>query len=390
MRGAKYVEQILDLLRPLREHCDDPKRRLHYDEFCAWLLLYFFTPVLDSMRGLQQASDIATLKRKLRLPRFSLGSFSEAAQVFDPELLAPIIEEISGRLGDIESEKCLRDLPRRPTAVDGTLLAALPSMVWALWRDEERRAAKLHLQFDLLKGAPLCPRLSHGQSSETQALRQSLQPGRLYICDRGYFEFDLLASILGARSSFLTRVRNNIVYEILEEKPLSDSDKAQGIEADLLVRAGCRNTRGTIEQPLRLVRIRVTGNELSRGAGRVDSKSKLYRKRSSDHTLTLLSDQLDLDAQHIALLYRQRWQIELFFRWFKKVLQADRLLSVSENGLTLVVYCALIASLLVSLWTGRKPTKRTFEMLCFYFAGMAEEEDVLAHIASLQDIKKKK
>lgn len=390
VRGGKYVAQILDLLRPLHAHCDDPKRQLHYDEFCAWLLLYFFTPVLDSMRGLQQASDIATLKRKLKLPRFSLGSFSEAAQVFDPQLLVPIIEEISGRLADIEPDKCLSDLSRRPTAVDGTLLDALPSMVWALWRDDEHRAAKLHLQFDLLKGAPEKPILRHGQSSETQALRQSLMPGRLYIADRGYFDFDLLASILAANSSFVTRVRNNIVYETIEERALSESDKQQGIQADLIVRVGCQSRRDIIKQPLRLVRIEVADGPTARGAGRVDSKSKLYRKRSTDHTLTLLSDQSELDVSHIALLYRKRWQIELFFRWFKKILQADRLLSVSENGLTLVVYCALIASLLVSLWTGRKPTKRTFEMLCFYFSGWAEEEDLLAHIERLKASEKNK
>ena len=47
-------------------------------------------------------------------------------------------------------------------------------------------------------------------------------------------------------------------------------------------------------------------------------------------------------------------------------------------------YLAIIASLLISLWTGRKPTKRTFEMLCFYFSGMASEEELLAHIAKLK------
>ena len=132
VRGAKYLEQILDLLRPLHSHCPDPKRRLHFDEYCAWLLLYFFTPIVDSMRGLQQVSDFKQFKRKLGLGRFSLGSFSEAGNVFDPALLEPIIEQIAGRLDDIEPDERLRNLPRRPTAVDGTLLHALPKMVWAL------------------------------------------------------------------------------------------------------------------------------------------------------------------------------------------------------------------------------------------------------------------
>jgi hypothetical protein len=104
----------------------------------------------------------------------------------------------------------------------------------------------------------------------------------------------------------------------------------------------------------------------------------------------LLTDQLDLDVMHIALLYRQRWQIELFFRWFKKVLQADRPLALSQNGMTIVVYCALIASLLVVLWTGRKPTKRTFELLCFYFIGWVSDREVIEHLQRLEAADPKK
>jgi IS4 transposase len=102
----------------------------------------------------------------------------------------------------------------------------------------------------------------------------------------------------------------------------------------------------------------------------------------------LLSDQVDLDAATIALLYRYRWQIELFFRWFKKVLEADHLLSLSENGLSIVMYCALLASMLITLWTGRKPVKRTFEMLCFYFGGWASDAELLAHIEGLKELEK--
>ncbi len=123
---------------------------------------------------------------------------------------------------------------------------------------------------------------------------------------------------------------------------------------------------------------------------RVDRKSKAYRTRSTDHTILLLTDRLDLDAETIAVLFRHRWQVELFFRWFKKVLNATKLLSLSEKGLTIVMYCALIASMLVTLWTGRKPTKRTFEMLCFYFYGLASDEDLIRHIEKLKVAEKNK
>ena len=384
VQGGKFLGPVMRMLAPLREHCPDPKRKLHYDEYCAWLLLYFFTPVLDSMRGLQQASDIASLRKRMKLPRFSLGSFSEASGLFDPELLVPIIEEIGSCLDDIEPNKHLTNLNQRPVAVDGTLLHAMPKMLWALWRDEENRAAKVHLHLDLLKGTPERASVTDGNASEIDDLRKNLAPGRLYVTDRGYFSFDLMAEILEVGSSFVGRVRNNIVCQTLEERPVSESDKRDGVVADRVVRAGFDPKNNPVKQALRLVEIHVPDSGTPRRRARVDSKSKSYRTRETDHTLVILTDRLDLPVETIAVLYRYRWQVELFFRWFKKVLEADKLLALSENGLTIVMYCALIASMLITLWTGRKPTKRTFEMLCFYFSGWAEEQDVHDHIERLK------
>ncbi len=386
IRGAKYLEQILDLLRPLHGHCDDPKRTLHYDEYCAYLLLYFFTPVLTSLRGLQQASEFESLQRKLGLRRFSLGSFSESGTVFDPALLVPIIEQISGRLADLPADDPrLSALGRRPTAVDGSLLHALPKMVWALWLDEANRAAKVHLHFDLVHGVPETATLTAGQASEIQQLKDNLCDGRLYVTDRGYFDYSLMAAILKAHSSFVARVRDNIVYEVIEERPVSKKAAQAGVLQDAIVQPGCKNTRAALKRPLRLVRIHVRASTASGQMlrNRVDAKTKAFRQRQTDHVLLLLTDQLDLDVELIALLYRQRWQVELFFRWFKKVLAAHHLLSLDEGGLTIVIYCALMASMLVVLWTGRKPTKRTFELLCFYFGGWLSDEELLRHLERL-------
>ena len=76
-----------------------------------------------------------------------------------------------------------------------------------------------------------------------------------------------------------------------------------------------------------------------------------------------------------------------FFRWFKCVLGCKHLLSQSEHGIRIQLYAALIASLLIVLWTGRKPTKRTLEMLQFHFQGWASASEVDAHIAGLKTAK---
>ena len=76
--------------------------------------------------------------------------------------------------------------------------------------------------------------------------------------------------------------------------------------------------------------------------------------------------------------------IELFFRWLKCILGCRPLLSQSENGVQWQVSMALSASLLLSLWVGRAPTKRTDELLCFYLSGWASTAEVIAHIERLQ------
>jgi hypothetical protein len=68
----------------------------------------------------------------------------------------------------------------------------------------------------------------------------------------------------------------------------------------------------------------------------------------------------------------------------KQVLGCRRLLSRSQNGIEIQAYCAIIACMLISLWTGKKPTLRTYEMICFYFTGLASEEELLAHIEKLK------
>src|SRR5262249_133761 len=106
--------------------------------------------------------------------------------------------------------------------------------------------------------------------------------------------------------------------------------------------------------------------------------------------LWLVTDRLDLDADLVALAYKYRWTVELFFRWFKRILGCRHLLSTCPNGVTIQAYVALIASLLITLWTGRKPTKRTFEILQLYLIGWDNEEEVERHLQRLAAADKKK
>ena len=384
--GAKYLRSVMELLKPLRAHKDCTNRTLHFDQYVAYLLLYFFNPIVTSLRGLQQVSTLAKVRRKLKLPRFSLGSFSEARNVFDPSLLEPVIGALVDEVADAGLDPRLSALDVAATIVDGTAIRALPKMVWALWQDDEHRAAKVHLEYSLLKAVPTRATVTDANTSEGRVLRRTLAPGKLYVLDRGYADYGLLAAIAEADSSFLVRLRDNAVYEVLDEPPVDAAARARGVTHDRVVRLGCEATPDLHDRQVRIVELHVTDPHALLGRPRkprVDPKTKAHRTPKTDHVLLLATDRLDLDAALVADLYRWRWQIELFFRWFKTILGADQLIALSRNGLTLVVYCALIASLLITLWTARKPTKRTYEMLCLYFLGWAEADEVEAHLARL-------
>src|SRR5262249_61328238 len=90
-------------------------------------------------------------------------------------------------------------------------------------------------------------------------------------------------------------------------------------------------------------------------------------------------------AEFIALLYHYRWTIEIFFRFFKQILGCRHLLSHSPEGIEIQTYCAIIACMLLSLWTAKKPTLRTCEMVCWYLMGVAELDEMLAHIEKLKN-----
>ena len=371
LQGFKYFRNIEKILLPLHGAGTDRdragNRRLFFDHYAGLLLVYFFNPILTSLRGIQQASGLKKVQRVLGCPRFSLGSLSEAVQVFDPQMLCGIVRELGLQVPhspDGVNPKALEGL----TAVDGTLLRALPKMAWALWTNDEHRAAKMHLVFDVLRWAPVNATVTEGNGSEKGQLRLVLERGRLYVTDRGYAEYALFQEILDAGSSFICRIRENAVWRLVEERELTPEAKAAGVQRDLVVWLGCEKSGAALKQPVRVV-------EVATGKTKEDGKPEI---------LLLATDKLDLSADLVALGYRYRWAVELFFRWFKCILGCKHLLSHSQEGVAIQAYVALIASLLISIWTGRKPTKRTFEMVCHVFAGWADEEELLAHFAQLE------
>jgi hypothetical protein len=379
LQGFKYFKKFLPLLDRLHDQATQRdragNRTLHFDQYIALQLVFFFNPIVTSMRGLVQASRLEKVRRELGVASTSLGSFSEAGSLFDAQLLKPIIAQLGAQLPPLPHDPRLDDLPGKLIAVDGTELSALAKLAD---RMIQGRDLKLHTHFEPLSGVPVDMDLTAAKDSEIENLLGRLLPGRVYVKDRGYACFQLLQAIHDRSSHFVCRLRDNSVYELVEERALSQEARAAGVVSDQIVWLGCPEKRGELKQPLRLIRIACKPHRKRGHSGRGGPEQ--------GESLLVATNLLDLAAELIALIYRLRWTIELFFRFFKHVLGCRHLLAHRKNGIEIQVYVAIIVCLLIALWTGRKPTLRTVEMIRFYFTGWASAAELEAHIARLQEL----
>lgn len=390
IKGLKYFRVLQPLLKHLHEvgtkGDQAHNRRLFMDQYCMLVLLWLYSPIVDSLRGLQQASTLKKVQQRFKLPRASLGSLSESVTIFDPEPLKRIAGELADRLPEPTIPKNLQGLNKTLVAVDGSVvhvLARVARLAWT-WRKEDQPMCgyRLHTHFEILRGIPKRIEATSanpkGEAAEQAVLERTIQPDHCYVLDRGYQKFALWNKIHAVGSNYLCRVRDRITTEVVQERELSESARAAGVLSDQIVHLGAE--KGKVDHPLRLVCVTCAAHT-SRGRRRGRNFSSTGP--SSDGVLRIATDMCDLPAELIAELYLLRWTIELFFRMFKQLLGCRHLLSTKQNGVEIQVYAALIACMLILLYTGKTPTKRTFEMLCFYMAGWAELDEVAGHIDKL-------
>lgn len=328
-----------------------PERLLLEEDYFSLMLFGMLNPVLDSMRGLCAASHLARVQTEVCSRQVSLGSFSEAQGVFDPELLKGVFLDLAEQNQTSWGDPRLAHLADKLKLVDGTLLPALPRMHWALWLNDQNRAAKLHLKFSVLRQAACDALITAGNSCERKALRKFVKKGEIIVADRYYgLEYGFFGELKQIGASHVIRIRNNPRMEVVEELALSEEDRAAGVTWQGKVKLGDQ-WQG---EPIRVVRVEVDGKPL------------------------LLATDLDIEAELIALIYRYRWQIELFFKWLKSILGCRHLLAESPAGVAIQIYSALIAALMLQAFTGKRPGKRAMELIQMYLMGYAELDDVIA------------
>ena len=363
LRGWKWLGRFRVLLAAAREAVprgpreEHGLRLLHAEQYLSLFLFGMFNPVVDSMRGLCEASHLRRVREETGTEGpVALSRFSDAQHVVDPELLREVIGTLVEEGGAQLGASCGGGVDARALRiVDSTLWKVVPRMKWAEYgggRGGKTQAVRLHLKLRVSDGAPVAGLISNGKLCERKALAAHLRPGEICIGDRYYgADYHRLAAMEKQGSGFLVRLRASADLRWKSEEPLSEAERAAG-----LVRAGLATLGSEELGPWRIVRIEREGKE----------------------PVLLVASACfeDMSPGEIAELYRKRWQVEEFFRWLKCLLPCRHFFAESERGVSHQICLALIAALLLAAELGRRPSKRMMELLRFHQMGWAGDSDV--------------
>jgi hypothetical protein len=335
----------------------DPDRLLKHAAYLALFLFGLFNPVLKTMRALCAASQLKRVQEEVCQRPVSLGTFSEAQHLVDPAHLEKVFKELCSqlpRMGSPASNLTWEQWFAR----DSSVFAALPRIAWALYggghEGAPNRAVRLHLNFNVLEDQPALAEVTIGRVCERKSWEQQWERGAGYVGDR-YFSknYQLFGRLSEKGCAYVLRLAEEATITVLEAIEVSPADRKEGV----VRQAWCRLGKGQFES----VRVRVVWIE---------------GRQSALMLVTNLTPQA-LPAARVSMLYRRRWQIECFFKWIKCLLKCRHWLAESQAGVSLQLYLALIAAVLLQLCLGRRPNKRMFELIQLYQMGYATTEEVI-------------
>jgi hypothetical protein len=201
------------------------------------------------------------------------------------------------------------------------------SAAWARFSDAAC-GAKVHVIYDPDGDRPVYAVVTAANVNDiTPAKAMPIEPGATYVFDLGYYDYDWWAKLDRAQCRIVTRFKSNTPLRMVEELPVSPGTAILSNRIGHLPRRQSNNRANPFQDPVREVRVQL----------------------DSGKVLRLLCNDLDAAAEEIAVLYRRRWAIELFFRWVKQTLKIRRFLGTSENAVRIQIAVALIAFLLLRM-----------------------------------------
>jgi len=227
-------------------------------------------------------------------------------------------------------------------------------------QNQRRASVRLDVHLEVQRWLPEIISVGGAGESEPALAKAQVRPGAIHVYDRGFFDFGLIQAHVEAGSEFVLRMRQEGArcprFLRTQERTLTDADHRAGVVSDHLGQLAGSTHRTPPEAQLREVILQAPDQP----GGQV----------------RLLTNLVDIDAATIGLIYRWRWQIELFFRWLKVFAHFDHLLSHSRAGVEVSLYVAVIGVLLTLAHVGAKPNKYAFNMLHLVAVGAATLDEI--------------
>jgi transposase len=378
--GRDYFRLVEPYLRRLNAAYPHPNRVLFYDDVVMAHLVAFFNPAVRSLRTIEDASRVPEIGKFFNADAVRRSTLSDANALFDPALAAGLIAALRARLpstrgGGGADEQQLRRLLDSAVLVDGSFFRLAADVAWAIHAGNQHGGGKrgkgdgkpgigtvrLNLQFSLRSGVATGVSINGADGvHESAAARPFVEPGQLYVFDSGIVSFAYLTDVLAAGSHFVCNLSAAVKFAAEAERPLTDRDRAAGVTSD---------TAGRLPGS--------PGHNRPPGAPLREVVVTYLDRNGKARTLRVLTDLMDLPAWAVAELYRQRWQVELFFRWLKVSANVAHLCSHSRNGITTAFQVATIAAMLMVLRTGKPLSKYGYNLMSMVASGLATVEDIL-------------
>ena len=259
--------------------------------------------------------------------KVSRNTLANANQVRDWRIYADFAQVLIATARSLyANDKFGVELDNTVYALDSTTIDLCLSLFpWAKFR-KKKGAVKLHTLLDLRGNIPSLVIITHGKIHDVNILDELIvEPGAIYVVDRGYLDFARLHTIHQCSAFFVTRAKSNFARKRLYSHRV---DKSTGLRCDQTV--VLKNFYAKKAYPEKLRRIR-------------------YFDTEKNHRLEFLTNNFVLPALTIAELYRCRWQVELFFKWIKQHLRIKSFYGTSENALKTQIWIAISVYVLVAI-----------------------------------------
>jgi len=305
----------------------------HRSVALALALVSHFLLEIRSLRGLKRHLDDDPMAAQCVGWRgMSISQLSKSLRDRPPELWEPLVADLVGRVTDLRAEAWIRVIDSTLFKLSSKLLSRCTGK-----RFKNPGNAGIHVTvvLDAEHLTPLALRSKVGQGSDAANGRAVLPPelpiaGHLYLFDRGFRNYAFFDDLISRGADFITRQSATIRYTVEKALPLDPAHPE--ILVDDKVWLGSANAKNRMKHPVRRIVL-----------------------QTETEPVIFLTSCFDLPAFEVTELYRQRWVIETFFRWLKKVIGCEKPLGYSQPAALHTIYAALVAYLLTLLLAGPEP-----------------------------------